>query len=259
MRKRKISINCQDGNEHLENVENIIDSSCASPNMGQYAIIELEVDQCLKDEKTELFRKTLLKVHSRFVEEQSEPYKTKIKPYFHRLYIYAAVATIILIIGVLGIMRILSGNSSSFNPQNLFVKYYCPYQNEFITRSESNNINALYSSAIQVYENRDYKKAINLFSNIINKDKSYMAYFYRGISYIEIGNHNLAIESFSAILTNETNPYFVQANWYTALAWLKLSKPETARKYLDWLVLNDRFYGNKAKEIIKEINKKKPE
>lgn len=253
MRKRKISINYQDGESNLENGENIIDSSYASHNMGQYAIIELEIDQCLKDSKTENFRKTLNKVHSSFVEEQSEIYTTKAKPLFYRSYVYAAAAALVLIIGILGILHFYSGNSNFSNSQKLFAAYYKPYQNEFISRSGNIKINNLYSTAVLAYENKEFEKAINLFGEIIKSDKSYTAYFYRGISYIEIGNFNSAVESFTPILANETNPYFVQANWYVSLAWLKLDKPATARKYLDWLIVNDRYYGKKAKEIINNL------
>ena len=254
MKKRRISISYQDGEDHLENGNDVDNNGHGSRNMGQYAIIELEIDQCLKDEKTELFRKTLQKVHSKFVEEDQETYKPKIRQISYRRYAYAIAVTLALIIGIFGVFRMISGTSKS-NFQYIFAQYYKPYQNEFITRSDQVTVNNLYS-AFQAYENRDYERAVALFNKAIEADKSLLlAYFYKGVSCIEISDYKTAIESLGKVLTNETNPYFSQAKWYTALTLLKLNKPELARPHLEWLALNDRYYGIKAKEILKKFNK----
>ncbi len=253
MKKRRISINYEDGEDRLD-IGKMDKSGHDSLNLGQYAIIEFEIDQCLKDQETDFFRKTLQKVHSKFVEEGRETYKPKIRQISYRRFAYAIAAILVLIIGVLGILRMISGTSES-NYQSLFAQYYKPYQNEFITRSDQVTVNNLYS-AFYAYENKDYEKAIALFNKVIEADKSLlMAYFYKGVSCIEINDYKTAITSFGKVLANETNPYFSQAKWYTALTLLKLDNPELAKQHLEWLVLNDRYYGIKAKEILKKFNK----
>jgi hypothetical protein len=254
MKKRKISINYQDGENQLSEGLGIPENGFAGQKMGQYAIMEVEVDQCLKDEETELFRKTLEKVHSIYVEEEKEIYKPKIRPLYSRIYVYAAAASIALILGILSILYYTSGSSKPGN-QKIFAQYYEPYQNEYITRSDQVTVNNLFI-AFQAYENHDYTKAIELFSKVIEADKSLlMAYFYKGISCIEIKNYKVALESLNRVLNNEGNPYFAQAKWYTALTLINLNNPDIAKQHLEWLALNDRYYGNKAKEILKVLNK----
>jgi tetratricopeptide (TPR) repeat protein len=110
--------------------------------------------------------------------------------------------------------------------------------------------------AFQAYENRDFEKAVELFSKVTEADGSIlMAYFYKGISSIEIGNFTVAVESFEKVLKNPANPYYPQAQWYSALTWLKLNNSENAKLHLSWLIKNDRFYGTKAKEVLLKIEK----
>jgi hypothetical protein len=254
MKKRRISINYQDGDDQPENGNSIPDNSYAGGEIGQYAILEVEVDRCLKDEETELFRKTLIKVHNRFVEEEKEVYNTTSRILISRSYAYAIAASIALLIGVFSVLYFISGTQNS-NYQKIFVKYYVPYENEYITRSDQLTINTLFI-AFHAYENRDYSKAVELFANVIESDRTLlMAYFYKGVSCIEINDLKGAMESLKMVLKNETNPYYAQAKWYTALTLLKLNSPVIAKKHLEWLALNDRYYGNKAKEILKLLDK----
>lgn len=254
MKKRKTPTRYQDGENQLENGISANNTEFNHTEMGQYAIIELEIDQCLKDEETYLFRKTLQKVHSKFVAEEEISYKSKVKPLMSRPYIYAIAAAIAIIIGIFGVLQ-LSTETSKTGNSGIFAQYFKPYQNEYITRSDEVRVNNLYF-ALQAYENHDYAKAIVLFNKVIEADKSqHMAYFYKGVSCIEMGNYNGAIESLNVILNNENNPYYAQSKWYLALTYLKLNNPAIAKQHLDWLALNDRYYGTKAKEILKKLNK----
>jgi tetratricopeptide (TPR) repeat protein len=254
MKKRKISMSHLDGENNSNEGNSFPDNAYAGQKLGQYAIMEVEIDNCLKDKETEQFRQTLKKVHSMFVEEEKEIYKPKIKPLYSKIYIYAAVASVALIIGLVCAIYFTSGISKTSN-QKIFARYYEPYQNEYITRSDQVTINNLFI-AFQAYENHDYKNAVTLFSKVIEADNTLlMAYFYKGISCIEIKNYKSALESLNKVLIDEGNPYFSQANWYAALTLLNLNNTVKAKKHLEWLVKNDRYYGTKAKEILKVLNK----
>lgn len=193
-------------------------------------------------------------MHQEYIDTELEPGYNKVKPFFRKGYIYAIAASIAVIIGVFGVTRLFY-NSSLTNYDEIFSQYYKTYQNDFSTRSDQVVVNNLYL-AFQAYESHDFEKAVELFSKVTEADESMlMAYFYKGIASIEIGNFSAAVESFNKVIKNPANPYYPQAQWYCALTWLKLNNSENAIQHLTWLVNNDRFYGLKAKELMLKIEK----
>jgi tetratricopeptide (TPR) repeat protein len=215
-------------------------------------IIDCEIDEILKDRDIENFRKTLTSVHNKFMDHDQQTTIPSGRTTSKRLYLYLAAASILLLIGIFGTVKMLI-NSSQPNCEELFQLYYEPYQNDYNTRSDEVLINNLYL-AFQAYENKEYEKAADLFTKVIQSDETIMmAYFYRGISCIELGEYKTAIESFNKVLKNDNNPYYVQAKWYSALTWLKINNLTSAKQQLEWLSTNDRFYGSKAKELLQKL------
>lgn len=253
MKKQKISINYQDGNAHPTNGKNMTNSGHVISQMSRYTDIEIEIDQYLKDEGTMQLRKTLKSISANYIHEENKTVSPKIRPMFQRTtYIYAIAVTIVILIGLFGIIRLIV-NSSENKYQGIFVQYYKPYQSDFAVRSDQIIVNNL-NLAFQSYEDRDYKRAIELFTKVVEADESLLiAYFYKGISCMEINDFKTAVGSFSKVLKNDANPYYPQAQWYISLTFLKLSNPSLARQHLEWLLSNDRFYGSKAKEILLKL------
>ena len=254
MKKLRIPTKSQDGNGLPANGNNLDYEGHIIPETSQYAFIERDIDLYLKDGETGHFRNTLLKVHNEYIDAEIEQGSNKTKSFFRKGYIYAIAASIAVIIGVFGVSRLFY-NSSATNFDDIFSQYYKIYQDDFTTRSDQVVVNNLYL-AFQAYETHDYEKAVELFSKVTEVDESMlMAYFYKGISCIEIGNYAVAVESFEKVTKNPSNPYYPQAQWYCALTWLKLNNSENARQHLSWLISNDRFYGIKAKEVLLKIEK----
>jgi tetratricopeptide (TPR) repeat protein len=221
-------------------------------NNGDF-IIDCEIDEILKDSDTEKFRTMLVSVHKEFTDKDKLIKMPAGKSASRRLYVYVAAASILLCIGIFGTIKMLI-NSSQPNCEELFKSYYEPYKNDYNTRSDEVLITNLYL-AFQAYENKDYEKAAELFTKVVKSDETIMmAYFYRGISCIELGEYKTALESFDKVMKNVNNPYYVQAKWYSALTWLKINNLTSAKQQLEWLSTNDRFYGAKAKELLKNIN-----
>lgn len=249
MKKLKMPNNCRDGETHLDNVNN----ERIIPGKSLYTSLESEIDNYLKDEETAKFRKTLENVHAKFIKDEKELTKNNKRFMHSNFHKYALAASLALLIGVFGIVRIIN-NSSESVCQKIFAQYYQPYHNDLIKRSDHIVINNLYL-AFQAYDNHEYEKAKILFTKVIEADESLlMAYLYRGISCIETNDFNNAIASFNKVLKTDSNPYYIQARWYSALAWLKLNNPSIAKQHLTWLSANSRYYGNMAKEILKKLN-----
>jgi tetratricopeptide (TPR) repeat protein len=254
MKKLRIPTNSQDGNGQPANGNNLDYEGHIIPESSQYAFIEREIDLYLKDEETGHFRNTLFKVHNEYIDAEMGHSEGKTKSFFRKGYIYAIAASLAVIIGIFGVSRLFY-NSSATNFDDIFSQYYTPYQDDFTTRSDQVVVNNLYL-AFQAYESHDFEKAVELFSKVTEADESIlMAYFYKGISSIEIGNYAVAVESFEKVTKNSSNPYYPQAQWYSALTWLKLNNSENAKQHLSWLISNDRYYGTKAKEILTKIKK----
>jgi tetratricopeptide (TPR) repeat protein len=221
-------------------------------NNNEDFIIDSEIDAVLKDRDTENFRTTLISVHNEYLEHDKKLKIPTGRSASRRLYIYMAAATVLLLVGIFGTLKMFI-NSSQPNSEELFKQYYELYKNDYNTRSDEVLINNLYL-AFQAYENKDYEKAAELFTKVVQSDETIMmAYFYKGISCIELGEYKTAIESFNKVLKNENNPYFVQAKWYCALTWLKINNISSAKQQLEWLSNNDRFYGFKAKELLLKL------
>jgi hypothetical protein len=250
MKKHRTSINHQDGENHIDDLSL---NTSEFAGMRQFSSYEAEIDSYLMDDKLQQFRKTIIKVNSKFKKAEKDNSVVLSKPLFKRVYIYAAAATIALLIGVYGITQYIS-ISSKASPNKLFTEFYQPYQSDYIHRSDQVTINNLYL-AFQAYENHEYNKAIGLFTKVTDADESIViAYFYKGIACIETNNLAVATESFNKVLVNETNPYYPQAKWYMALTMLKLNNISEAKQLLSWLASNDRFYGKKSKELLTKLN-----
>jgi tetratricopeptide (TPR) repeat protein len=210
------------------------------------------IEGSLKDKKVNEFRNTLKVVHRSYVNNNED--SGKIISLFRNKALLKIAASIVVLVSVT-----LSIYKYSFAPslsQQLFSEYYSPYQMDIPTRSDGNVVNTL-QLAFQSYENKDFNKAVNYFNQVLVSDNTMLiAYFYKGVASIEIDDYNSALKSFQKVIDNPSNPYFVQAKWYTSLVWLKLNKPENAKQHLKWLINNDRYYGEKAQNIVNQIDKK---
>jgi TolA-binding protein len=210
------------------------------------------IEKCLKNREAENFRRTLTVVHNDFVKSNASSNSAKVISLNTRKVVYWAAASIAILFACISGWLYFSAYST--NPcQQIFSEYYEPYQMDIPTRSDGSIVNNL-QMAFQAYESKEYNKAVSFFDVVLSTDNSMLiAYFYKGVSCIEIEDYTTALQSFQKVIDYPSNPYYIQAKWYSALTWLKVNKPENAKEHLKWLVLNDRYYGEKAKIIIKQL------
>jgi tetratricopeptide (TPR) repeat protein len=212
---------------------------------------ENDIDTILKDVDKRSFILTVNKIESEYLEDQKRDIKTR---KISRSLIYSLAAAIIVISIGIGTVLKLGVFSTQVDSELIFNQYYATYQVDFQNRSDEAVVQNLYL-AFLAYEGKEYDKAIELFNKVSEGDATIiMAYFYKGISCIEISDYKQAIESFNKVLANKNNPYFAQSRWYSALTWIKLNNINSAKEHLEWLIKNDRYYGSKAKEILKKIS-----
>jgi len=106
-------------------------------------------------------------------------------------------------------------------------------------------------SAMEMYEQKDYAKAIVMFKNILQKDASRIGLnLYTGISHMEINEYQQAGKSFKNVIKNKQSLYFDQAEWYLGFCYLKTGNREKAKEQFMKIASSKSYYRDKAKKII---------
>lgn len=158
----------------------------------------------------------------------------------------AAAASIILIIG--GIL--LFSKSDNVSKDSLYSNYYNPEEAITIVRSGGNTEDVTLKEAMMAYQDKNYEDAIELFSK---EPQNNLAKFYMGLSYMETGNSEKAIELFNKLIAHQENLFVEQAEWYLGLSYLKIDEYDKAKELLTKIANSDNIYQNDAKKILKNL------
>ena len=218
-----------------------------------YQEMENEIDLILQDKQKQDFILTLKKVHADYMAEGNKQQSLFSEKRSMRNVYLAVAASLVILVGIIGVIR-FAAFSSGKNYEDIFYKYYQTYPISYQNRDAyQGNEGNLIHLAIQAYENKEFYKAITLFSNIETSipDCTLMAAFYKGISCIEVSDYKNAIQSFNKVISAPYNTYTASAHWYMALTWIKLNNVEESKTHLNWLIKNDRQLNAKADEVRK--------
>ena len=110
------------------------------------------------------------------------------------------------------------------------------------------------NSAIQWYNRNNYQAAINQLDKIIQSDPfSTAAHFYRGLSYIETKDYGKAIENFSFIINQNNSRYTENAQWYLALCYIKTNQTGIASIALNKIAAGNSYYKLKASDLLRKM------
>ena len=163
------------------------------------------------------------------------------------------VAASFLILTSLGIW----GIQSKYFPSNkaIYANYFEPSRNivQPIVRGE--NLNTIEYRAFVAYEAKNYHKAINLFNSVKNPDQVYID-FYKGICFLAINKPEESIDLLKSVaetndLNNKHKGFNKKAQWYLALAYVKINDDQNAIKELTEII-NDPA-ENIRKDAANEI------
>ena len=163
-------------------------------------------------------------------------------------YYYAAAA-------VIGIAVVAAVFMTTFkdNPDELYQAYFAPYPNMFepTTRSAESD-DSRRNEAFQAYEQKDYKKAATLFSELLKDNREPGLLLLLGNSNMMIGNVEEAKENFIALNT-EFDELDIQAKWFLSLCYLKSGETEKASAILKELGDTEISYATKARELLEKV------
>lgn len=169
------------------------------------------------------------------------------KLYSEKWYLAAAAIAILFTFGTI----LISSIQKPFDSSKLFDKFYTNEHNIMITRSLDIHSDEYLNSALQLYANTEYNKAITILENLRG---NMFAEFYLGLSYIEIQNYYKAKETFNSVISHADNIFIEQAKWYAALCSLKLnSNQEEIIQLFTEIKNSNSVYKCQAADILKFI------
>jgi len=208
--------------------------------------LSLSINEAVMQDDILDFRKKMIDARNEV--KQIKPARS-VRSFFHdKLWLAAASLLILVSFGAYWVISMAGGYSN----EDLFRKYYTSESIVNITRSGEANI----IEALMRFQEKDYKSAENLFSQILKNDPgNYAAWFYYGISCIETENFVQAEKAFSAIIADHQSLYIEHAEWYLGLCYLKSNKLEKAKAQLVKIASSmDNYHRRDARHLLNKLN-----
>ncbi len=133
---------------------------------------------------------------------------------------------LLLVFTLLSILYFISIKKVNTTDQHkLFTTYLQPYKNIYKPVSRSTELLSLDEKAMFAYEQGDYEKAIELFSQITKDEMNEDILFYDAVSYLLLDNRDRSYELFSNLATSKK--YGRPSEWYLFLLAVHNNDTET--------------------------------
>ncbi len=134
-------------------------------------------------------------------------------------------------------------------PSKLFTAYFTPYQSVTVASGDP------LAQAMQEYQQQNYAQALPILEKMLSQDGNQdTTLFYQGNSSLALGKTDEAIASFARITASPGNPFYHEAQWYLALAYLKEKQTSAARNQLQAITAdNSHPYYNRAAELLQKL------
>jgi len=173
--------------------------------------------------------------------------KLKAKP----VYILSGIAVILLLAFSL-VASFMYGKKTT--SEALYAEYYKRAEINMNLRTAEDIVDSELRSAMVLYDNKDYEKAIVLFEKIIEKDNTRIGLnLYSGISRMEIKQYDEANRNFNKIIDHKANAFIESAQWYLGLCYLMTSENQKAKEVFYRIAKSDGYYKKDARRILKKI------
>ncbi len=158
---------------------------------------------------------------------------------------YVKWAASFILIAVAGWLVLRSGTSST----EIYNAHYAVYPNVVapVSRTESGDIRA---EMWILYESGDYSNAYKSFESALKNDPDNLELsFYLGISALETNQAGSAVQSFESIVENTNARFHEPAQWYLALAYLKMEDVDAAKEVFKTIAEGSGSYSTRAIEV----------
>jgi TolA-binding protein len=120
-------------------------------------------------------------------------------------------------------------------------------------RSESAELNSVFSDALELYRIGAYQEASKVFYELYVSDVEFeQAFFYSAVSDFEAGNYKKAEQSFINIIS-EYDAYDIESKWLLSLCYILNEKQTLAEPLLKELGNQKSLYQSSAQKLYKEL------
>lgn len=177
------------------------------------------------------------------VEQKIEPKLVKMRPWL-------VAASIALLAGLASWFFF---NTNTIDTDKLYASNFVPYENVVSPIERGNQIEDLKTRAFAAYENKEYQKALNLFTELRLQGGDAYVDFYKGIVQMELNQHEKAIEILDGYIRNE-GQLSDRATWYLALAYLKIGEISECKIQLTKLIAMNSFKTESAQKLLVQLD-----
>lgn len=170
--------------------------------------------------------------------------KSKIRRYLFPVTSIAALFALLFSLNIYHNNRIMD---------NVFATYYEPLEYDQELASRGNDfVSPELTSAMNAYQKKEYKVALQKFNAMLNIDKEFI--LYKAICLIETKQLPEAIDLLNQLVSDgEGTEYWQQANWYLAISYLKKHEKDKAMQLFEKIANLDGVYKKEAETTIKEL------
>jgi tetratricopeptide (TPR) repeat protein len=109
------------------------------------------------------------------------------------------------------------------------------------------------AAGMKAYNEKDFEKAIELFSKLPDTPQKNLINLYSGIAFMEINQFEKANTIFRQ-LTDSNSPQLEVARWYLALNYLKSNDLENAKLLLNQIVTAETYQSKNAAQLLKKLD-----
>lgn len=170
----------------------------------------------------------------------------KLLPRFPWAGITTVAASVLVLLGVLWWL-----NGQPLDNQAAFAQYYEAYPNVVAPLTKGEEAGSDRDRAFQLYELGEYQQALSVFESLRQEEEKI---FYQGLTYLALGRPQQAAPLLSLTSNNKTSSYRQAAQWYFALAALKMEKLEACRHKLKQIVQEEAHpYADLAAALLADL------
>lgn len=164
----------------------------------------------------------------------------------------SAIAAVLII----GLFFIL--DSEPLTKDHLFEEYYASMEFDFTSRSvneDKDDPNLL--GGVRSYIERDFQISRLRLEDYLNtaSGNEQTAYFFLGLSHIELGNYSDAEFYLKRVAQGEFSYYREHSKWYLALTYLKMNNLDEAEKIFREFASERSVYNERSASILKKMPK----
>ena len=133
--------------------------------------------------------------------------------------------------------------------EKLFAAYFKPYQGVSV------QADAPLAQAMQEYQQRDYAQALPILERLLGEGSAEdTTLFFKGNASLALEQTPDAISCFRQIIANSGHPFYREAQWYLALAYLQDGAADEAKTQLQSLVKDASHpHHQEAMELLKKL------